>query len=67
MARDEIKTSGGHLLGYTKADGNGRKVVYNSGGQPLGYYEPKSNTTRSMGGQILQRGDTTAAILLDRD
>jgi hypothetical protein len=65
MSRTEIKSSGGHLLGFTRADGNGRIVAYNSGSKPLGYYDPRTNTTRSMGGQILSRGDTTAALVLE--
>jgi hypothetical protein len=67
MPRNEIKSSNGHLLGYTREDGNGRVVAYGAGSQRLGYYDPKSNTTRSMGGAILSRGNTTAALVLERD
>lgn len=67
MPRNEIKSSGGHLLGYTREDGNGRVVAYNPGGKMLGYYDPKTNTTRTMGGKILDRGDTSAALVIYRD
>jgi hypothetical protein len=66
MPRNEIKSSSGHLLGYTREDGNGRVVAYGPGSQRLGYYDPKTNSTRSMGGSILSRGDTTSALVLDR-
>lgn len=65
MSRNEIRNSGGHFLGYTREDGNGRVVAYNPGGKPLGYYDPKTNTTRSMGGRILARGDTSAALVVE--
>jgi hypothetical protein len=67
LPRNEIKSSGGHLLGYTREDGNGRVVAYGPGGQRLGYYDPNTNTTRSMGGSILSRGDTLAALVLERE
>jgi hypothetical protein len=67
MPRNDIKSSSGQLLGYTREDGNGRVVAYSAGGQMLGYYDPKTNTTKSMGGGILGRGDTSAALVLDRE
>ena len=65
MPRNEIKTSGGHLLGYTRQEGNGRVVAHNAGGKMLGYFDPKTNTTRDMGGKILNRGDTSASLVLE--
>ncbi|MEO8624820.1 MAG: hypothetical protein ABI625_27300 [bacterium] len=65
MPRTEIKTPGGHLVGFIREDGNGHFVVYNAVSHAIGYYDPRTNTTCTTGGTFIARGNISSSLIVD--
>ena len=63
---ETISTFSGQIIGYVKTLPNGDKEVRTFTGQILGYYRRGQNVTTNFTGQILYRGDMSAALLVLR-
>ena len=63
---ETIRTFSGQIIGYIKTLSNGDKEVRNFTGQILGYYRKSQDATTNFTGQILYRGDMSAALLVLR-
>ena len=63
---ETIQTFTGQIIGYIKTLPNGDKEVRTFTGKILGYYRRERNVTTDFIGQILYRGDMSAALLVLR-
>ena len=66
MNDETIQTFTGQTIGYIRTLPNGDKEVRTFTGQILGYYRRAQNVTTNFTGQILYRGDMSAALLVLR-
>lgn len=65
MAREPIKDFSGIILGYREEQPNGDIVATTFLGKILGRYVKADNVTKNFLGQIVSRGDTTAALIMN--
>ena len=66
MNEEVIQTFAGQTIGYIRTLPNGDKEVRTFPGQIVGYYRKSQNVTVNFAGQILYRGDMSAALLVLR-
>ena len=63
---ETIRTFSWQIIGYIKTLPNGDKEVRDFSRRILGYYRKSQNVTVNFAGQILYRGDMSAALLVLR-
>lgn len=63
---ETIRTFSGQTIGYIRTLSNGDKEVRNFTGKILGFYRKSRDVTTDFAGQILYRGDMSAALLVLR-
>ncbi len=63
---ETIRTFSGQIIGYIKTLSNGDKEVRNFTGHILGYYRKRQDVTTNFTGQVVYRGDMSAALLVIR-
>ena len=61
---ETIRTFAGQIIGYVKTLSNGDKEVRDFYHRILGYYRKSQDITTNFIGQILYRGDMSAALLI---
>ena len=62
MAREVIKNFHGQIIGSLEDTGD-KIIARDFYGKILGHYEKTANVTKNFYGQIVSKGDTTAALI----
>ena len=63
MPDQQLRDSGGRLLGTIKTRSDGKLEIRDPGGSLKGTYDPRSNETRNAGGSLFGKGNLLAVLL----
>lgn len=58
-----LQKPNGEALAWLDVYPDGKKQIHLPCGTPLGFYNPKSNTTHRMSGALVGRGDLMASLI----
>lgn len=64
MAYQDLRDSGGRLIGRIEIKSDGNLELRDSGGRLKGNYDPKSNQTRDSSGRLVGTGNILTTLLL---
>lgn len=63
MARTLLQKPSGEPLAWLDEYADGKRQIHLPCGEPLGFYNPRSNTTHRMNGSIVGRGDLLTSLI----
>jgi hypothetical protein len=61
--QQQLRDSGGRLIGTIITRSDGKQEIRNPGGQLKGTFDPKQNQTRDAGGRLVGTGNLLVSLL----